>query len=396
MPIACLHIPRFAVEAERQRRTGIATRSVLIGDATVFDCSLGAEASGVKRGMRLSEAIGLCHRAVVLPPDVPHCQRRFGEVLDLLDSYSPEIETPGLGTAFLSLDGLPEEPRTYAEGLISSLHRRLSFMAAVGIAEGKFTARVAAHITRPGLVEAVPPGGEAAFLAPLPVDHLPMSDSMRWRLRLLGLETIGDIARLPLGASQQQFGPQGKRCWELASGIDSDPMLPLVREETVVRRLQMPAPSVSLEAILVGVERLVYAAYGDSGRRGRWVRKAVVRAALDGPDGAGGAWELPVPFREALSDPRDAWFAVRSAIERRPPERPVEELEVELVGLSAESGKQASMFDGRAQLRRQVEEAVRQLRAQHGQTSIGKVVEVEPWSRIPERRAVLIELDPSA
>jgi hypothetical protein len=119
------------------------------------------------------------------------------------------------------------------------------------------------------------------------------------------------------------------------------------------------------------------------------VRKAVVRAALDG----GGSWELPVPFREALADPRDAWFAVRSALERRPPERPVEELEVELMGLSGESGKQAAMFDGKAKLRRQVEEAARQLRAQHGQMPVGKVVEVEPWSRIPERRMALADFD---
>ena len=100
-----------------------------------------------------------------------------------------------------------------------------------------------------------------------------------------------------------------------------------------------------------------------------------------------------MPFREALADPRDAWFAVKCAIARRPPQRPVEELEVELVGLSAESGKQSAMFESKGRLRGQVEEAVRQLRAHGGQASIGKVVEVEPWSRIPERRAALVEYD---
>ena len=389
MPIACLHIPRFTVEVERQRRNDLTTRLILIGDAAVLDSSLGAETSGVRRGMRMSEAIGLCHRAQVLPPDFPHYQRRFEEVLDFLASYSPEIEASGLGTAFLSLDGLSEESSAYAEGLISSLHRRLNFMAAVGVADGKFTARVAAHITRPGLVKAASLGEEAAFMAPLPVDQLPAGESMRWRLRLLGIESIGDIARLPLGAFQQQFGTEGKRCWELANGIDNEPLLPRVKEETIVKRLHMPAPAVSLEAILVGVERLVHAAYGDSGRRGRRVRKAVVRAALDG----GGTWELPVPFREAKADPRDAWFAVKGAVERRPPERAVEELEVELVGLSGESGKQATMFNEKGKLRDQITEAVRQLRAQHGDDLIGKVVEVEPWSRIPERRMALADFD---
>lgn len=71
----------------------------------------------------------------------------------------------------------------------------------------------------------------------------------------------------------------------------------------------------------------------------------------------------------------------------------MEELEVELAGLSAESDKQAALFDGKAKLRRQIEEAARQLGAQHGRSLVGKVVEIEPWSRIPERRAALVEYD---
>ncbi|MEE8210109.1 MAG: DNA polymerase Y family protein [bacterium] len=390
MLIACVHIPRFAVEVERQRRQDLNTRLILVGEVDVFDCSIGAETSGIKRGICMSEAIGLCHRAVVLPPDLPYYQRQFDKVLGFLEGVSPEVEVGDLGTAYLSLEGLSIELESFAEEIIASLRRRSGFMASVGIAGGKFVARVAAQTKRPGLARVLLPGEEAAFLAPLPVDHLPASDSMRWRLGLLGIETMGDIARLPLGAFQSQFGPEGKRCWEMARGVDNEPLLPRVKEETVVRRLQMPAPAVTLEAILMGVERLVQAAYGDSNRHGRWVRKAVVRAALDG----GGTWELPVPFREALADPRDAWFAVKTAIARRPPERPVEELEVELVGLSAESGKQTTMFESKGKLRGQVEEAVRQLQAQHGRISLGKVVEVEPWSRIPERRAALVEFDP--
>jgi protein ImuB len=388
MTIACIQIPRFAIEIERQRLEDVASRLILVGDGTVFDCSLGAAASGVRRGMRMTEAIGLCGQAVVLPPDIPQYERRSEEVLDFLGELSPEVEGAGLGVAYLSLRGLPVDPEVFAEELIASLHRRSGFMASAGIASGKFTARVAASIVRPGATKVVSSGDESGFLAPLTIDHLPADEAMRWRLRLLGLETMGDIARLPLGAFQSQFGPQGKRCWELAQGIDSEPLTPRVKEETVVRRLQMPAPALSLEAILLGGERLLHAAYADKERGSRWVRKAVVRAALDG----GGSWELPVAFREALSDPRDAWSAIKGAILRRPPERPVEELEVELIGLSSESGKQAAMFEGKGKLWRQVHEAVRQLETQREKPSLGKVIALDPRSRIPERRSALADL----
>ena len=385
--IACVYIPRFAVEAERQRRPGIGSRLVLIGEAKVIDCSLGAETSGVRPGMRMSEAIALCNRAVVLPPDGAYYERLFRDVLDRLDTLSPEVEEGEPGLAYVSLTGVAGDVERIAEGMISSLHRRLGFMADVGIAGGKFAARVAAAASRPGVVKVVSAGEEAAFLAPFPCAYLPVSEAMGWRLNLLGIETIGDVARLPLGPFQQQFGPEGKRCWELAQGIDKEPVVPRVVESTVIRRLQMPAPAVSLESILAGLERLTFAAYGDESRQGRWVRKAVVRAVLDG----GGDWEAPVPFREALSDPQAAWFVIKNAVSNRPPGRPVEELEVELVGLSGESGKQAGMFEGKGKLWRQVEEAARQL-SKNGKPSLGRIVEVEPCSRIPERRRAVEDL----
>jgi len=391
MLIACIYIPRFAVETERRRRPDVASRLILIGEATIFDCSLGAEAMNVKRGMRMSEAIGLCHQAIVLPPDIPHYQRCFEEVLDFLAGFSPEVETGGLGTAFISLAGLPARPELFAEELTAGLHLKFGYMGVIGVANGKFPAQIAAMSTRPGATNIIPAGSEAGFLSPMPVDYLSASDAVRWRLNLLGLITMGDIAALPLGAFQSQFGPEGKRCWELARGIDNDPLVARIIEETITRRLQLPAPAATLDTILMGVERLVYGAYGSRERSGRWVRKAVIRAALDG----GGSWELPIPFREALANPRDAWFVIKTAITRRPPERPVaEDLEIELIGLNGESGKQSVMFEGKGKLWQQIEETLRQLRAQQGQAPIGKAVEVEPWSRIPERRAALLEFDP--
>jgi DNA polymerase-4/protein ImuB len=384
MHVASLHIARFAVEAERQRRPDIAARLILIGEATVIDCSLGADPLGVRCGLRMSEAIALCLGAIVLPPDAPYYQRLFDEVLGLLGELSPDVEPAEPGTAFMSLAGLQIEPHSFGEGLIASLHRRLGFMASVGIANGKFAARVSAAIAKPGVVKVVATGEEAGFLALLSCTHLPASDALLWRLRMLGIETMGEIARLPLGAFQQQFGPEGKRCWELATGIDNEPLVSRVVESTIIRRMQLPAPAVALETILAGFQRLLFAAYSDRARQGHWVRRVVLRGLQDG----GGAWEFPVSFREAMADPKAAWFAVSGAITRHPPERPLEELEVELCGLSGESGKQAPMFESKGKLWRQVEEAARHL-SMNERPSIGRIVEVEPWSRIPERRAAL-------
>lgn len=387
MKIASVFVPRFSVEVERRRSPAIASRLVLIGETTVLDCSLGADSSGVLRGMRMSEAIGLCPKAVVLPPDLPYYQRCFKEMLDFLQEQSPDMEAGEPGQAYVSVSGFDLPLVTLAEQLIASLHKRLGYMASVGIAANKFVSHMAAVLSRSGVAKVIDGGQEAAFLAPLPVTHLPAREAMLWRLKLLGIETMGEIAQLPAGAFQQQFGPEGKRCWELASGIDKEPLVPRVTEEVIVRRVELPAPTASLETILAGLQRLLFAAYEDRAREGHWVRRVIARGMLDG----GGAWELPVSFREALADPKAAWFAVQSAVMRHPPERPVEEIEIELVGLSGESGKQASMFEAKGKLWRQVEEAARHL-STNGKQAVGRIVEVEPWSRIPERRTALEEL----
>ena len=115
----------------------------------------------MRRGMRMSEAIGLCHRADVLPPDIPYYERSLDEILDFLETLSPEAERgKGFGLAYLSLDGLPVQVEPFVDDLIAGLHRRFGFMSSVGVAIGKFGARVAASVSRPGVSKIIPKGEE--------------------------------------------------------------------------------------------------------------------------------------------------------------------------------------------------------------------------------------------
>jgi nucleotidyltransferase/DNA polymerase involved in DNA repair len=390
MCMACTHIPRFAVEVERQRRHDLAARLVLVGDATVFDCSLGADASGVRRGMRISEAIGLSHRVVVLPPDLPYYQRRFDEVLDFLEGFSPAVEAGQLGTAFLSLDGLSVDPESFADGLIASLHRRSGLMSSIGLAEGKFTARVAAVVSAPGEVCLVPEGQERRFLAPIDVSLLPCCRDTLRRLELFGLWTMGDLASLPMGAVQAQFGREGRRIWELAQGIDREPLRPLRREESIGEHLAFYAPLISREALVTAGRELLTRLLGQPAMRGRAARRMTLRALLSD----GRCWERAIVFREATADREQMLCVLKSAIEAAPLTAPIEEVSIELSGFAGETGKQQGFFPGNGRQRRQVAESIRQLKARYGRSPVAQVVEVEPWSRIPERRHALIDYDP--
>jgi DNA polymerase-4/protein ImuB len=263
-------------------------------------------------------------------------------------------------------------------------------MPSVGLAEGKFTTQVATTLSAPGEVCLVPPGQERRFLAPIDVCLLPCSRDTLRHLALFGLRTMGDLAALPLGALQAQFGVEGKRIWELAQGIDRESLRPLKREESIREHLAFYAPLISQEALVTAGRQLLTRLLGQPAMRGRAVRRMALRALLSD----GRCWERALVFREATADREQMLCMLKSAIEAATLTAPIEEVSIELSGLAGETGKQQGFFSGNGRQHCQVAESIRQLKARYGRSPVLQIVEVEPWSRIPERRHALIDYDP--
>jgi len=99
-------------------------------------------------------------------------------------------------------------------------------------------------------------------------------------------------------------------------------------------------------------------------------------------------------FKEPLGDCTKAFMMIRTTLERAPPPGAVEELRLTLSAITGEGGKQESLIkDVRKQ--ENLQEALRQLKERLGvQVPIYHVKEVEPWSRLPERRLALVPFVP--
>lgn len=343
--------------------------------------------------MPLRQALGLCPSASFLPADLPPYDDAFDRILCALEIISPLVDPAALGCAFIGLDGLNGHYRdemALGDALAQAVRRTSALMPSVGLAEGKFTARVAATVSAQGEVCLVPKGRERKFLAPIDVSLLPCSRDALRHLRLFGLRTIGDLASLPPGAVQAQFGSEGRRIWELAQGIDKEPLRPLKREQSIREHLAFYAPLISREALVTAGRELLIRLVGQPAMRGRAARRMTLRALLSD----GRCWERAIVFREATADREQMLCVLKSAIEAAPLTAPIEELAIELSGFAQEMGKQQGFFPGNGRQRRQVAESIRQLKARYGRSPVAQVVEVEPWSRIPERRHALIDYDP--
>ena len=395
MRIACIFVPRFPVGVELSHQPELRGRALVIGEAAdsrkaVLHCSAEAAAHGVQPGMPVREALALCRDAVFLPPDPVRYHEAFELLLRTLEGLSPLVEPGDLGTAYVGAAGLQgyEDELAFGEALVRAVRDGLGLGASAGLAKGKSVARVAAVVSAPGEVTVVPAGKEQEFLAPLDISLLPTSPETMRRLELYGLHTMADLAALPQGPVQAQFGTEGRRIWELAQGIDREPLRPRQREELLSERVGFVAPVTSIDALLVAGRQLLSRLHPRL--RGRATRQMRLRAVLSD----GRSWERAITFREPTGDREQMVFVLKSVLQSTPPPGPGEELALELSGLTQEPAKQAGLFAGKGRRQRQLVEAVRQLRARFGRTAIYQVVEVEPWSRLPERRHALIDFDP--
>lgn len=402
MRLACVAISSFRIALERQRDPGLACHPLAIGDpppgsATIIECSAEALAHGIRPGMPLRDARSLCPDIAIVPTDPAACARAYDAMLLALERVTTRIEPAAPGTAYTECVADPlatdvhSAERQAASALIDAVRESTGIIPSAGVASGKFVARVAAEAAAPGEVTVVPPGDEAAFVAPLSTAVLPVSYVAHRKLALYGLRTIADVARMPLGPLQAQFGAEGRRLYELARGIDDDPFIPRPRVEPVTGTLAMPAPTVNAAALAIAARQLTRRLLRRPDMRHRHVRQLRLRLALLG----GWSWERTLTFREPLADEAAIVYVLRKLIEPLQLAGPVEEMGLDFLSFSGETGKQRSLlFADQARRRAQLVASLRQLKARFGgEPQVAQVVEVEPWSRIPERRYALIDYD---
>ena len=104
-------------------------------------------------------------------------------------------------------------------------------------------------------------------------------------------------------------------------------------------------------------------------------------------------WERLETFREPTSDDRRILFILKTRFSLLELPEAVDTVSITLSGISQEVAEQAKLFTDTQQNLNQIGEAIRQLRTRYGRDMVGRVMEVDPWSRHPEERNVLVPYD---
>ena len=389
MRIACIRVPFFAGAAEQLADPDLIGQPLVVTDGkAVLDAS--ASLVGIHPGLSARRAKAVRPHATFVEADHARYRDTFDVMLDALERVVPEVEPSGLGCAYADVSGLPghyEDEFALASALVETVREATGLLPSIGIAGGKFVACVAASSVDPGEAGIVPYGQESKFLHGKDAGLLPFGPELVQRLEMLALRTLGDIAALPRPALEAQFRSIGGQLWELSNGIDREPLRPRRPQELITELICFDVPIVATEALLAASKQLV----------ARLVRRLNGRTArrmhLQLLTGEHIAWERVETFREPTGDDRRMLLVLKTRLSLLELSQAVETVSITLSGIGQEVAKQAKLFTDTQQNLNQIGEAIRQLRARYGRDMVGRVMEVDPWSRHPEERAILIPYD---
>ena len=393
MFVCCLIISHLPLQAERIRhRLGPEPLAIYEGSAWHPQLLDADPSLKVRPGTALSRVLAQHPEVRLLPADPVYYQRCWDRILDRLQQLFPGVEDGGPGCAYLDIAGLE-----LLYGGPAGLRQRLGEVIAAewrgrwGLGAGKFNARCAAVRSRAGEVLEVPsePTALRAFLAKMPAALLPLDDEAQHLLADFGLKTLGDLAAQPRRALRARLGEPGARAWDLSRGNDSEPLRPLPPAETVSAQLEFPFPAVSVGAFSVGLLTLLQRLY----RHPRLADRAAGHIALTAQISDQPTWSFTYRFRTLVAGAEAAHEALLAVLSGREPgplglPGPVKDLRVELGQLGPAPTIQGELWSKsrKASLR----SAVAGLRRRLPGEALLRVVEVEPWSRIPERRQALV------
>ncbi|MCL4298441.1 MAG: DNA polymerase IV [Anaerolineae bacterium] len=241
MPRKILHLDldAFFCAVEEQRDPGLRGQAFAVGGrpdqrGVVASCSYAARRFGIRSAMPMSRAVKLCPQLIIVSSHFDLYRAASREVMTRLHQLTPLVEQLSIDEAFLDVSGLPEPAELLARRLQATINTELNLPCSLGVATNKLVAKIANDVGKsaarsgqpPNALQVVPPGQEAAFLAPLPVESLwGVGPKTAERLHGLGLRTIGDLARWPEADLVRRFGQHGHDLARHAKGLDERPVV---------------------------------------------------------------------------------------------------------------------------------------------------------------------------
>jgi DNA polymerase IV len=240
MPRKILHLDldAFFCSVEENNDPTLRGRAFAVGGqpdqrGVVASCSYAARLRGIHSAMPMARAVKLLPELIIVSGRHGDYGKISHQVMDYLDTLTPLVEQVSIDEAFLDLSDLPEPGEVLATTIQQYIWDHFQLPCSIGVASNKLVAKIATDVGKaskrsaepPRAIKVIPPGTEAAFLAPLPTKSLwGIGPKTAARLDELGIHTIGDIADRTKFELARELGKFGEDLGKRALGIDNSPV----------------------------------------------------------------------------------------------------------------------------------------------------------------------------
>jgi DNA polymerase-4 len=235
VPRTILHadLDAFYASVEQLDNPELRGKPVVVGGppesrGVVAAASYEAREFGVRSAMPMSRALRVCPKAVRVSPRFDRYGEVSRQVMTVFREITPLIEPLSLDEAFLdATEQAPAfgGPEALAREIKHRVKERTGLTISIGGGTNKTIAKIASEMDKPDGLKVVPPGAEAAFLAPLPVRALwGVGPKAEEALAAMGIATIGELARADAAALTERFGVRGEWFQRMARGEDDEPV----------------------------------------------------------------------------------------------------------------------------------------------------------------------------
>lgn len=206
MPIlAHVDLDAFFAAVEELEQPSLRKRPLVVGGdpqgrGVVATANYVARRFGVRSAMSSAEALRRCPDLVFVRPRHALYRQYSESVWTAIREVVPRVEQVGIDEGYLDLGSVVPDfagARRLAEAVQVSVRAATALSCSLGVSTTKVVCKVASDRRKPGGITVVPPGREAAFLAPFPVRALPgVGPRAEARLAAAGVKTIGGLAQL--------------------------------------------------------------------------------------------------------------------------------------------------------------------------------------------------------
>ncbi|HAP10988.1 MULTISPECIES: DNA polymerase IV [unclassified Afipia] len=228
LTLAHIDCDAFYATVEKRDNPDIADKPVIIGGGkrgVVSAACYIARTYGVRSAMPMFKALDLCPSAVVVRPDMAKYVRVGREVRHAMTALTPLVEPLSIDEAFLDLSGTELVhgmiPAKVLARFATQVERDIGITVSVGLSVNKFLAKIASDLDKPRGFAALDQEEAREMLADRPVGFIyGVGPASQEKLSQRGFRLIKDLQRADETDLMKQFGPEGRRLWRLARGID--------------------------------------------------------------------------------------------------------------------------------------------------------------------------------